>query len=311
MQPVYELFKGCIELARRMLIRWYVPVLTILISLLLAVSYTKRIGLRYTTVMSVMPAEMSRVGGNEINTPQSVLGIVIGGANPARMNLYLALLQSKTVARVLVDQDHIEKLLYRGALTDSGDWIETAASRRQRALYDLFGISLPKRPTIDDVDGTLKGLMLIKPSGVVTQISCTSSRPELCREVLLLAHQAAEATLNKLVLAQAERASEYLRNSLRSVPEIEVRTALATVLADAQRQIAMSSVGQPVGATILEQPIDPMTPSFPQPIEILTIAFLFGLVTGGAITWFTWEFRFNVFLGRSRRGMHNRAARLP
>ncbi len=64
---------------------------------------------------------------------------------------------------------------------------------------------------------------------------------------------------------------------------------MASMLAAAQREIALSSVNQPTIAAILEQPQVPSLPTFPDPRSIITVAIVIGIILGAAITWFTWS----------------------
>lgn len=299
--PVVELTKWGLELARRMFLRWYITVFVIFVCVVLAIGYARRQGPQYTVTMKVIPAELlqSSSGGSSagsaLSGASSLLGINLGGGGNVRMSLYLDLLQSPAVAQLLVDKYHLDKILFKGAVDPkTNHWKESFARKRQQFLYGLFGLSLPEGPSVQDVAATINGMLVINgdSGGAATKVDCVSGSPKLCRDVLLLVDHGAQTILNKMATDQATSISKYLSAQIPQVRGVEAREAMASMLAAAQREIALSSVNQPTVAAILEQPRIPSLPTFPDPRSIITLAIMVGIVFGAAITWFTWSYNF-------------------
>jgi hypothetical protein len=74
---------------------------------------------------------------------------------------------------------------------------------------------------------------------------------------------------------------------------------MGALLASTQRDIALSSLNEHSVATVLEGPRIGALPTFPNPQTMLFLAFIFGLVLGGTISWVTWNLPIAVAEGRA------------
>jgi hypothetical protein len=274
-----------------MIVRWYVTLACVVVCLAGVVYFARSKPPVYLTTMKVIPA--SAISGAGGGGGTSILGISIGGSGVSgKMALYLALLQSPTVARVLIDKYHYDKILYEGAIdTKTGKWKPTYERNRDAFLDHLFGIQAPDRPSVRDISGAINSMITLstdtdKATGADTGailVTCRSSERIRCSQL--------QALLNKMSLEQTKKISEYLTREMPNVSEVEARTAMATLLANTQRDIALSSLAEHSVATILEGPSAAELPTFPNPQTMLFMGFVLGLVLGGAITWFTWGLR--------------------
>jgi hypothetical protein len=105
--------------------------------------------------------------------------------------------------------------------------------------------------------------------------------------------QEAQSVINQMSLDQSRQLSTYLIQEMSRVPEVEARAALAAMLANTQREIALSSLNKHNIAAILEGPTTTALPVFPNPQTMLSLAFIMGLILSGIVTWFTWGIRFS------------------
>jgi hypothetical protein len=250
--------------------------------------------------MKVIPADAITGGGGNAPTSASFLGVTLGSSNlSGKMGLYLALLQSPVVAQALIDHYHYDKQVFGSAVDPrTGKWKTSIYSRRDAFLYHLFGIDPPDRPSVQDLSSNINSRITLDQDKDVgtgaTVISCRSSEPKSCSKLLLMLDKEAQAVINKMSLDQSRQLSNYLIQKMQTVPEVEARAALAAMLANTQRGIAIASLNEHSVAAILEGPTVSETPTYPNPQVILSLAFLIGLVLSGMITWFTWNIRLST-----------------
>jgi hypothetical protein len=294
LHPVYELTKVAIEIARRMVVRWYITLAAVVVSIVVVIGYARHVGPQYETTMKVIPAELVRdqsATSSSIGGAASLFGLSLGGGGSARLGLYLDLLQSPDVAQALIAKHHLDKTLFAGAIDPkTGAWLPTARRSREAFLDGLFGVAPPDRPTVQDLAGFLNGVILInvgKDPNIV-EIKCRSPRRDFCASFLLMVHEATQGILNAAAFNAAKSLAAYLTQALPNVTSIDARAAMATALTNALKDMALASSNQPTVAAILEHPVDPVVPVFPNPDALLALAIFFGIIVGGFVTWFTW-----------------------
>jgi uncharacterized protein involved in exopolysaccharide biosynthesis len=304
--PLYEFTKFGLELLKRMIVQWYFTAISVMACVVLVIAYAHRAGPQYTTIMKVIPAEMLHTGGTEPTGAAKVLGLSLGSSSSPRMTLYLELLQSPAVAQALMNKYHLEKTLFGSSLDPkTGEWIDSYARRKQAFIYRLFGLQLPRRPTAQDVAGAINGMLLLDhDSNGFSTISCTSSDPKICSKILPMVHEEAQSILKAMEFDQANAISKYLSQELPQVPQLEAREAMGQQLASAQREIALASMKGDSIAAVLEKPLVPNLPTFPNPSLMLSLAYVMGAVFGAAISWFAW----GLSLGSLQNWLRSRIA---
>lgn len=304
LRPVYELTRVAIEFVRRMVVRWYITAATVLLAILAVIYYARHEGPQYVTIMKVVPAEMIRdssapTASSSLGGAASLLGFSIGGGSGGgRIGLYLDLLQSPEVAQALIAHDHFDQKLYEGAIDPAtGKWLPSFQRKRTALIYRLFGLRMSDHPSVQDLAGFLQGAILINHDAVnpsIIILKCRSGNPAFCPRFLLMVHRETQAILNSMTLNAAKTLAAYLTQTLPSVTSIEAREAMTAALANAIKDVAFASTNQPNVAAILEEPVEPTEPAFPNPPAMLTLAVLLGLVAGGVVTWYTWGLRFQT-----------------
>jgi hypothetical protein len=299
LHPVSELTRWTFELARRMVIRWYITLIIVACCLIASVAIGRKEGPVYITTMKVIPASAVRGDGGGVASNASFLGVSLGSSNAGgKMGLYLALLQSPVVAQALIDHYHYDKEVFGSAVDPrTGRWKPSFYSRRNDFLYHLFGITPPDRPSVTDLSGSINSMITLDqdkdPNTGATVISCRSNETKTCPKLLVMLDREAQSVINQMSLDQSRQLSTYLIQEMSRVPEVEARAALAAMLANTQREIALSSLNRHNVAAILEGPTTSASPVFPNPQTMLSLAFIMGLILSGIVTWFTWSIRFS------------------
>ena len=300
------------ECLRRMLSRWYLVLLSLIVAVAIAGYQISRSSPVYTSTMIVVEADRSRpslAGALSNAAGSNLVGLALGGGAASGLADYLQLLQSATVAQALITKHQYDRVLLAGQIDPAtGKWLPTRARRISQFFYDMIGVTMPDTPTLGDVRGIIDGMLVFNPAAnqTVVTITCNSSRQTLCPELMLLVHQEAEAQLNKMSLDQARNMSSYFERILPTINQIEIRLAITQILADVQKQIATAVLGQPNAAVILDPPIVPPLPSAPQPRVLLALAIYAGIAIGGVLAWTAYETKWDRHLfwfflgGRSR-----------
>jgi len=255
----------------------------------------------YTVSMTVRQVQTSQQGGIASLLASTGVASLLGGQSNLAISSYTELLQSNTVATALMANKKMMEELF-GAAVDSktGKWRSTKGRFVKNALMSLFGLSPMGRPTVEDVQ-TILNTSLVVNQDIKTNlisISCTSSNPERCRDLILAVHSAAEARLNDIALQQAIAIRGYISKELPNISAVEVQSALIDLQASSEKQIVLSNANQPVAAEIVDLPILPLQPSSPRPTIMIFIALIFGLMLGG---WASWHFNDRQVLAAVRK----------
>lgn len=291
MDAVFSAWAFFLVLIRVSLRHYLVVIGCVLIGVFLMAGFAVIKGPLYTSTMTVKTADDPNAAGGLSSALSRLplgLGIGGGGGSGSLLFAYLNLLQSNEVAAALINNDHFENVLFRDSLDPvtglyrQDGWLAGV----RRAVNDAFGIRKADRPMTEDVQRTLKEMLVVNSdelTGLVT-ISCTSPRPTLCRDTLLLANKEAQASLNRMRRTQAQKTRDYLEQVLPTVPESDVRSNMVASLVSAKSQIAMSNLENSIGASIIDPPLVPTQPSFPRPVFLILLGFALGLLLGIGIS---------------------------
>jgi len=201
------------------------------------------------------------------------------------MPAYIDLLQSKEVADLLIRREHFERTLFADRLQPDGTYRRGFPGEMKAAIFPIFGIAVSDRPTVSDVQRQLQDAIVVNQdqiTGLVT-VGCTSSKPTLCRDLLLAVHREAEYSLAQARYEQAVRTRDYILAKLSQNAPLAVKEAMQDQLSDAQDRIAMNGLERPVAAMIIDPPRVPDEPSFPRPSLIAMFGVLAGLAVGLAL----------------------------
>ena len=289
------------EIIKRMMRHFAVVIVSVAACLLLVVLYANLAGERFTTTMIVAPVSVEEPSSNNNSAlGQSAIARLgfggLGGSDPTLLASYVHLIQSQTVAQAIMQKPGGMQILFGPDQIDpaSGLWRMTQRRALKRALMSLFGVEPPQKPTVDDGWTTLQSSIVVDQDSVTNllTLTCISSIPARCATLLLAAHQEAEKRLNNLRLNRQLAQRNYIEKELPNVPELEVRQALISSLATAEQNIVSSQLGQTVAASVIEPPILSQVPTFPKPLALSAFAVAFGLLLGGAFSWYLADRRF-------------------
>ena len=236
----------------------------------------------YTASMTVRAAEDLTAGGRAATKSLAVSSLA--GTLPT----YFKLLTSREVAQLLIDNEHFDRVLFWGAVDPAtGEWRARRAGFFRGTMDRLFGVTRSSRPTAEDVQQRVAGLLLIDRDIMsdIATISCTSPSRTLCAALLAAAHRQTEYRLRQIVRDQAVRSRDYVTDALAKTTDPGMRAALNAALDAANAQIVASNLGQPLGAIVIEPPFAPQEPLHPRPGLFLEAAAFLGLALGMAIAW--------------------------
>jgi len=289
----------------QMLRRWYVVAGCTLLCLLLVVLFARFRPHQYTTTMVVTSAESSSSGlssaMNALNSGGGLLGLAVGGARSPQFANYLALLQSSDVSEKVMQDRHLMTKMFGDVIDPAtGAWKVSFRRRLKTAIFNIFGVDRSPKPTLDDVQYVLNSMLVINPDPTnksLATISCSSSDPQACREIMLAANKFAQQRLDDTALDSTRRMTHYLNSAVSNIDEVSVRQALTNVIANSRMQETLTSVGQD-HANLLDGPNVPTMPSFPKPVLLIELAVTLGFVLGGALVWFTQNTPFDRALAR-------------
>jgi hypothetical protein len=307
--PILLQLLGTIKLVLlQMWRRWYVIAVCVILCVAFVVAKARLSAPQYVISMVVTAPESGSSGlSGALSALSASTGLGLSGSmgRASQFESYLALLQSANVSQELMHDPHIMKLLFGSAVNPvTGEWKDSFSRHRNNMIFAAFGIHRSPKPTVDDVHSVLNVMLVINVAPMnrnMATITCTSSNPYKCRELLLAADHAAQARLDAIAQENAQRMTVYLESILSKVNEVTLRQALTNVMASTEVQAVMSSVSEQQRAVVLDAPIVPSTPAYPKPMVLISLAILMGLVLGGSLTWFARDTAFDRFVAEMAR----------
>ena len=286
--------------ALQMLRRWYLIVAAVAISIILVAGWSQLSSPSYVTSMTVTAPQTSASGLSgamgALSGTASALGLSVGGGQASQFDSYIALLQSESVSEKLMDDPHIMAELFKKSIDPvTGQWKETSTRHLKDAIFAAFNVHRASKPTLDDVHLLVNEMLVINVAPLnrnMATVSCTSSDPVTCRDLLLAVDHAAQDQLDSLATASARRMTAYLENVLSNVKEVALQQALTTAMANSEVQEQLMGVGQQ-RALVLDPPKIPAVPAYPKPATLISLAIFAGLIIGGAAAWFVRDITFH------------------
>jgi hypothetical protein len=184
------------------------------------------------------------------------------GALAGSLPTYFKVMQSRPVAQLLIDNEHIENVLFWGAGRD------------------------PK-PSADEVQHVVAGFVTVDRDMMsdLATVNCTAPNPALCAALLAAMHRQTEFRLRQMMLQQATAARDYVTRVLPKTTDADMRATLTDTLQTADTQIVAADLREPIGAVVLDPPVDPPTPLHRRLAMTLAAAALLGLALGMGIAW--------------------------
>lgn len=284
------------EIYRRSLARWRLVGVCALCGLLFSVLVGRLLSPQYSMTMIVATAQSPQANGAlssgisalGLGGAASMLGLNIGGGSE-QFKSYLTLFQSDEIAGDFLKKTSNAQLLYQERVDVNGQWRWTVFKQVKAILWGMFGLPISKRPSADEAATLINqkiALTTNSDSPTDAKLVCVEEKRGACPKLLLVLHSLVESRLRESILDRARQSLKYLRIAIANETNVETRTALGEMIAGAQKQVAIYSGTQPVGATIVQYPIEPFNPDFPKPFLMLLMGLTAGLGVGCLISWF-------------------------
>ncbi|QCO13772.1 hypothetical protein D3869_00115 [Azospirillum brasilense] len=147
------------------------------------------------------------------------------------------------------------------ALVGRSDWVEPDAERVASALRD--------RLTVDMVG-----------SGPMRRLRLRHADRAMALRILSSAAQATDAHLRAEASRRSAAQIAHVRARLAGITVAEHRRALADLLSEQERIAMMIEVDLPLAADAIEPPAAPQRPDWPNPLMVVPMAALAGLMAG-------------------------------
>jgi len=284
------------ELFARLGRRWYMPVLGVMLTVVLAALYLDSATYCYTATMRVAPTQSNQQTGvasklGRLSSLASVAGVNLGaGSGALDFDLYVEGLKSGDVADLLAADQGLMHVVYPREWDQATHrWREPSSFVHDLAVKVKQLLGIPNYP-YQSPDGARvlillqRGLMVDRSlrTPVVT-VSFDDENPDTAVRLLRQTNATIDGLLRHRALTRSNEAIRFLENNLRTVQLVEQRAAIADLLSN-QMQTRMSATSsQPFAAEVFEQPAASFRPTSPQPPRTLLISALAGLAGGIAL----------------------------
>ncbi len=284
------------ELFARLGRRWYMPVLGVILTVILASLYLGSATYHYTATMRVAPTQSNQQNGvgsklGRLNSLASVAGVNLGaGSGALDFDLYVESFQSRDVADLLATDQGLMHVLYPREWDQAAHlWREPSSFVHDVAVKVKQLLGIPSYP-YQRPDGA-RVLILLQRGLVVDRslrtpvvtVSFDDENPDAAVRLLRRTNATIDGLLRHRALVRSNEAIRFLENNLRTVQLVEQRTAIADLLSN-QIQTRMSATSsQPFAAEVFEQPAASFRPTSPQPPRTLLVSALAGLAGGIAL----------------------------
>lgn len=246
----------------------------------------------YTVSMIVAPKTTSLAASNESGLAARLLGAT-AGSKSSPFEVYSELITSHVVAQQLIVQYGMHRRIW------AANWDE-AHSRwtpPRGAVASVAGIAKKvigwpewSPPTNGDVADYLSRNVLQTPTqsglfGVssIQRVTIRTPDPKLGVDILKAIHAEADRILRLKRQRELDIAVRYLEQRLRSTELTATQQALSDLLASLMRERILLVGEEAYAATIVDPPIVPRRPSFPQPSLMIAASFVIGAILAGVV----------------------------
>lgn len=276
--------------------RWLAVVVSILISLLLAVLYLNFAKYKYTSTLIVAPAQSSSGKGlpGGLGGLASLAGVGMPvDAATGSFQLYVEGLHSRAVAEALAKNP----ALMQGAFPSDWDsktqsWREpvslvgTVASGVKRMIGMPVMVWTP--PDAARLNDFIDEEVVVdeKPKKAIVTISMANQDPTFANAFLAALSTASDDIIRARTVARTRDYIAYLTTRLETVTLAEHRSKLADSLSEQERTLMLASSGLPFAAESFGAPAATRRPTAPRPGLVLAGALIFGLLLGVATALF-------------------------
>lgn len=242
--------------------------------------YTFTIPVRYeASALLVSPSGQTNnsLPFGDISSLASQFGLNRGNDTFAQYN---ALLTSHRVAKILwEDKAVVDSFFVRDPKNpaaykklESGIWLK-------RKLDRLFGVERNVRPDYTALKAILDSIVVMDTSGTdgIRQLRVRHGDPEMAKHILLRLHQEANTILKEKLQQDALQAIQHFSKSANKISELSMRNFVFKLLEEKERELLLSSVDTPVGATMLDYTSGTLEAVSPRPFLNMVIGFMLGI----------------------------------
>lgn len=221
---------------------------------------------------------------------------LLGGAQVGpQMEQYLQLMSSPVVIARADRTGSLSRRLFAGEIDPAtGKWQTRRPGLKavvQRVVFGLVGRTYREQPTPDmlvRVIGEKLQVEIIK-KGPLQKVSFTSSDRALALGILQNMHLASDGIMKERARISATAQVSQLERRLADAQVAEVRSALADLLAQQQKRLAVVENDLPYAVKLVQDPVAEIDPSGPRVFGSLVLGGLAGGTLGMAM--FLWKRR--------------------
>lgn len=249
----------------------------------------------YTVSMIVAPKTTSLTASNESGLAARLLGTA-GGPKISPFEVYSELITSQAVAQQLVSQYGVHRRIWAANWDKAGNrWVPPRGVVASIAGVAKKVIGWPEwsPPTSGDVADYLSRNVLQTPTqsglfGVssIQRVTIRTPDPTLGVELLRAIHGEADQMLRLKRQHELDIAIRYLEHRLKTTDVTITQQALSDLLASLMRERILLVGEESYAATIVDPPVVPRRPSFPQPSLIIAASFVIGAILAGVVALF-------------------------
>lgn len=271
---------------------WWLVALVALAAVVLSAVWLKLGEPAYEASMIVAPAERDLAAAGRLAAElEQYASLATLAQTPARLeqvstlDRYLQLMGSIRLAEQLAAEHQVMPRIFVDQWDETaGEWQAPSGLRAslKRSLLGFFGYPEWSPPTAKHLaDWLAEEISVGRYAGTaLRQLTLNHKDGAFAAEILGLAHVTADEILREDALARARSQIESLQGQLERASEPTRRAALEEALREQYETEALLQADQPYAAEILSPPAaDPM-PSSLNPILVLALALVIGLILG-------------------------------
>lgn len=268
--------------------------------LVLAILYLQFTNYKYSSSLKVMPVNVENSGvGSKLGGLASLAGVQINGATMVdSFRLYTEGLHSVELANILAKDETLLKKVFRKKWnTKENKWTVPSGILYEVKLFTKKVLGFPDRkwqaPNGLSLREYLDKEVMVSESqdGLMVTLSISTQYPEFGARLLWAIHSQTDIFVKKSRLERAEKHIAYLVGKLKTMKVDEYRAALIDLLAIQERMKMMAEADLPFAAETFGKAERSFKPTSPNPIIVLLIGPILGMVFG--IVWLLFKKRIN------------------
>ena len=283
---------------------WWLLLLVTLIAMLAAAAYLRSRAPLYTATMIVAPASRDLGAVNRlVEDLDQYLNLAALAETPVKlervsdMERYLEMFGSLALAeRLEAEHGLLRQVFWSDWDEASQSWKapDGALENAYHALLQAFGFPGWTEPDLRSLADYLGSNIKIRKmtENAMRRLRLSNAKPELARSVLELAHTTNDRLLREAAQTWVGRQIAQLEAELAGpVTSAARREALAAILTEHYRTQALLLADLPYAAEVFDPATVPPTPTSANPVVVLALAGVVGLILGIFVVFLRAAFR--------------------